>query len=134
MGRLVEEGGFKVKLPEVARWMSDTILTLIWCSRFQGRSDAFIGLGALNAFAGIVLKLLSLTRRSIFWAIDFSPRRFDRGTLDFIFHAVDDVASVRLDETWNVSERIIEEFTWDRIFTQALGDLSATFSPEKMYV
>ena len=34
----------------------------------------------------------------------------------------------------NACYEYIEAFTWDRIFTQVLGDLSATFSPETMDV
>lgn len=34
----------------------------------------------------------------------------------------------------NACYESIEDFTWDRVFTRVLGDLSATFSPETMDV
>jgi glycosyltransferase involved in cell wall biosynthesis len=107
-GCLVKERQVEIHLPEIIRWMSDTLFTLIWSARFQAGSDAFIGLGALNAFAGLILKMAFVTRRSIYWAIDFSPRRFANVVLDLIFHTIDDLSSQMSDETWTVSKRIAD--------------------------
>jgi glycosyltransferase involved in cell wall biosynthesis len=107
-GVLRTSGERAVRLPEVVRFASDAILTLVWTHRIQRDPDAFIGVGALNAFVGLVLRALGLARRCVFWVIDYSPQRFDNRVLDAAFHMIDSAAALRCDETWNLAPRIEE--------------------------
>ena len=107
-GVLRKSGERAVRLPEVMLFASDAVLTVVWTHRMQRDPDLFIGVGALNAFVGLLLRALGLARRCAFWVIDYSPRRFDGRVLDAVFHLVDSVAALRCDETWNLAPRMEE--------------------------
>lgn len=106
-GDLTETGEREVSLPEVIRLIHDAALTVAWVLRMQ-RGHVYIGLGALNAWVGLVLRVLGCADRSIFWVIDYSPRRFGSSCLNTAFHLIDDMAALRCDETWNLTTRMQE--------------------------
>ncbi|MHB8439078.1 MAG: glycosyltransferase [Acidimicrobiales bacterium] len=105
-GQLVKENAWRIRLPEVARFVSDVLVSVVWSVRFQLRSDIFIGLGALDAMTGVLLRAVGIVRESIYWVIDYSPKRFPNPFLDNMFHTIDTLAAVRSDVTWNLSPRM----------------------------
>ncbi|MHB8293851.1 MAG: glycosyltransferase [Acidimicrobiales bacterium] len=107
-GTVRASGEHSVRLPEVARFIADAALTAWWTVRFQRCSDMFVGVGALNGFLGLLLRAVRLTRQSVFWIIDYSPRRFANPALNALFHAMDNIAALRSDETWNLAPRMAE--------------------------
>lgn len=105
---LVSKGSVSTSVPETVRYIVDIVLTVWWVWRKLRSSDVFIGLGVLNGAAGLLLRLICLTRSSICWVIDYSPRRFDCKLLNRLFHATELVVAWRSDETWNISEGVFD--------------------------
>jgi glycosyltransferase involved in cell wall biosynthesis len=79
-----------------------------WAWRYGGRADLFVGVDPLNAFAGILLRIIGRTRRVVYYTIDFTPERFPSFLLNRTYHALDQWCVKHSDETWNVSPRIVE--------------------------
>lgn len=85
----------------------DTILTLIWLLG-QPTIDWYIGVGPLNAIAGILLKMLGKVRRVVFYSIDFVPKRFVNPVLNSLYHTIEKWSVRQADVCWDVSPRIQE--------------------------
>lgn len=96
------------KMPQVAAFFKDIILTLYFFIRFKTRFDIYIGVDPLNAMVGIVLRSFGLVKSVIFYTIDWMPQRFHNRILNAIYHAVDRFCVGRCDASWNISGRIVE--------------------------
>ncbi len=96
------------KIPPVIGYFKDFFSTIAFTLGARDRFDVFIGVDPLNAIAGLVLKRIGITRRCVFYAIDYSPRRFQNSALNWIYHQLETLCATRCDETWNLSERMIE--------------------------
>ena len=70
------------------------------------RYDLIVGVDGLNALAGIVLRNLGFAKRAVFYAIDFTPRRFGNRCLNRLYLATDNLCATWADTTWSVSKRI----------------------------
>lgn len=71
--------------------------------------DVFVGVDPLNAFAGVALgRLLGRDWRSVFYAVDFSPDRFDGAVKDALYHRVERLATAWADRTWCSSAAIAD--------------------------
>lgn len=84
----------------------ELFLTLKKCIGRKAKIDLFIGVDNLNAFAGVLLKKLGIVKTTVFYTIDYVPKRFDNGILNRIYHWADAFCVRNCDYTWNVSERI----------------------------
>ncbi|MFA6048911.1 MAG: glycosyltransferase [Candidatus Micrarchaeia archaeon] len=82
-------------------------LELKFIYKTNDKYDLFVGADPLNAFAGILLKKAGKTRKTIFYTIDYVPRRFDNFFLNRIYRFLDRFCVKHSDETWTVSQRII---------------------------
>ena len=60
----------------------------IWWMLGRPRMDLYIGLGALEALAGVVLRILGKTRLVVFYSIDFVPRRFQNNVVNSFFNRI----------------------------------------------
>ncbi len=98
----------RVPGPSPVRYAADVVFTLWYVLRGGKRYDLFIGADNLNAFAGILLRMLGRVRRVVFYVIDFTPRRFENPILDAIYRWINRFAAYHADVIWNVSERMIE--------------------------
>lgn len=72
------------------------------------KPDVFIGIDPLNAFAGVVLKALRLTGKTIFYCVDYTPTRFSNKFINSVYLGIDKFVSKKSDEVWNVSSRIVD--------------------------
>jgi len=72
------------------------------------QTDVFIGIDNVNAFCGLILKLLGKTKLVVYYVIDYTPRRFRNRFLNWLYHKVDQFVARRADSVWNISERIAE--------------------------
>lgn len=92
----------------VARYVSEILSTTLIGLIFRRVSGpiTFIGIDPLNALAGIILRKLGLARKTIFYAVDYSPRRFSLSWLNSLYLQVDCFAALHSDQVWNVSSRI----------------------------
>lgn len=96
------------KMPQVATFFKDIILTLYFFLRFKTRFDVYIGIDPLNAMVGIILRYMGLVKSVIFYTIDWMPQRFHNRILNAIYHAVDKFCVRGCDASWNISARIVE--------------------------
>lgn len=107
--RLVKRGkAFGWRLPEVLIYCKDVFYTLLWIFLSGLRFDIFIGADNLNAFSGLILRKLGRAKTVVFYTIDYVPQRFRNRLLNFIYHWVDKVCVMRVDQTWNLSPRMAE--------------------------
>lgn len=90
----------------ILNYIYEAWLTLWWCMRYRNRYDVFFGVDPLNAMIGLLLKKLGLTRRVVYYTIDYSPQRFPSALLNNIYHLIDKICLRNADETWNVSDAI----------------------------
>jgi glycosyltransferase involved in cell wall biosynthesis len=84
------------------------ILCNLWWFGTRERSDIFVGIDNVNACCGLILRAFGRTGRCIYYVIDYTPRRFENGFLNWLYHAVDRFVALRCDEVWNISERIAQ--------------------------
>jgi glycosyltransferase involved in cell wall biosynthesis len=97
-------------LPEYLAYIRDFILTLYWCvSIFKNRIDIFVGLGNLNAFSGLVLKILGRSKSVIYYVIDYVPVRFSNKIINSFYHNLDKYCVIHCNFTWNYSRNMIKQ-------------------------
>lgn len=109
-------------LPEPILYIKDIIYSLVWCLRSSSSFDVVIGVGNLDAFAACMIKSFGKAKRSIYYVIDYVPRRFRNKIINWLYHWVEQYAASHSDYTWNLSPRMIEarENKWQRIFPNQL--------------
>lgn len=83
--------------------VKDIFLTFYWVLKFA-RFDLSVGIGGINAVICLLLKKIGLTKRVIFYVIDFVPNRFENKLLNRIYHLLDKWAVIYSDSVWNLSE------------------------------
>ncbi|MBP7927788.1 NAD-dependent epimerase/dehydratase family protein [Patescibacteria group bacterium] len=106
-GSLVSTQQEKKKLKiESLSYFSDFLLTIYWFLKVGKSSKLFIGIDALNALAGVVLKAVGFKFKLIYYTVDYSPKRFKNSFMNFLYHQIDKIAIKYADHVWNSSERI----------------------------
>lgn len=99
----------KFKLYGIFSYLKDIICTLSWiilCCPYK--LDVYFGVDPLNCFCGIILKKIGKARKVVFYAIDYTPRRFNNKLLNIIYHRIDSYCASKSDYVWNLSERMIK--------------------------
>lgn len=89
---------------EAASYVKDFALTVLWVSRSRVTFDTMIAAGNLNALAGLALRRMGRVRHVIYYAIDFSDRRFNGAVLESTYRQVDEMVLRAADTTWHVSD------------------------------
>lgn len=108
-GKLKKEASaFHWHLPEPLLYIKDFIYTLLWLIETRESFNLFVGLDPLNAIAGIALKKLGYVRKTVYYSIDYFPRRFDNKYMNWIYHQIDKFAVRFSNETWNVGGRMVQ--------------------------
>ena len=92
----------------LANYIIEFCLTLFWVFSSREKQDLFIGVDNLNTMAGLTLRVLGKVDKVIYYTIDYSPRRFKNGLLNYIYHKIDALCVKYSDIVWNVSPRIAE--------------------------
>jgi glycosyltransferase involved in cell wall biosynthesis len=98
-----------IKLPELLGYVKDALLTMYWSIIIMKRIDYFIGLGNLNAFVGLLLKITGHVSHTIYYVIDYIPHRFTSTLVNALYHYIDYLSARYSDMTWNFGGRMIEE-------------------------
>ena len=113
--RIYEKGGLikekylkNRRIPSVFSYSKDFFLDIYWVLKSKKKWDLFIGVDSLNAFAGVWLKRLNITKKVIYYVIDYTPQRFESNILNSIYHWIDKFSVKNCDETWNLSPRMAE--------------------------
>lgn len=96
--------------PEVhfLQMFHDFVQNIFLSFKTPSRWDLFIGIDNLNAFSGLILKIMGKVKIVIYYTIDFSPKRFDNKLIDTIYHYIDKICVRFCDQTWNLSPRMAE--------------------------
>lgn len=92
--------------PIIIKSVIETAGTIKTAARYK--PDVFIGIDPLNALAGVILKKMSLVKKTIFYCVDYTPTRFKNRILNNVYLGIDKYVSKNSDEIWNVSSRIID--------------------------
>ncbi len=119
-GRLVKEGtSFHWSFPEPFLYIKDFVYTVFWTYKFCRNTDLFFGVGNLNAFSGLFIRLFFEKMKVVYYVIDYVPERFKNSILNFIYHSVEKASAQFANLTWNLSPRMIEgrEVKWKRLFS-----------------
>ena len=93
-----------IKAPMPIIYLKDCAATLWSVSHCGRRFDLFVGVDCLNAAAGLILRKVGLCKRVIFYAIDYSPKRFRSNILNQAYHLLERFVIKRADSVWNTSE------------------------------
>jgi glycosyltransferase involved in cell wall biosynthesis len=94
----------RIQGPTPITYLKDCIATLWSVIRSGQVFDLFVGVDCLNAATGLILKKAGLCRKVIFYAIDYSPRRFSSKILNQAYHLLERFVVNRVDAVWNASE------------------------------
>ncbi len=88
--------------------IKDLILTPYWVIR-NGRFDLYIGADCFNALPGIFLKKIGYVDKTVFYTIDYIPKRFPNKIMNSIYHGLDTFCVKNSDIVWNLSEVMVLE-------------------------
>lgn len=91
--------------PAPVRYMSEVLRTVGFFSRHE-KVEVYVGIDPLNALAGILLRKRGRVKKAIFYTADYSPKRFNSGLLNKVYHMIDEYCVRNADEVWSVSTRI----------------------------
>ncbi|MFA6533781.1 MAG: glycosyltransferase [Patescibacteria group bacterium] len=108
-GNQIKENYYRIKkIPALLSYIKDVWLNIYWVMISGQKWDLYIGNDNLNALAGVILKWLGWVNKTVYYVIDYNPRRFKNTLLNQIYHWIDQAAVRYSDQTWNLSPRMIE--------------------------
>lgn len=93
---------------EYLKYLLDLFHTIFYVIKFKNKYDLFIGVNCLHALTGIFLRALGITKKVIFFTIDWVPQRFNNKLFNRLYYAVDKFAVKYSDCVWNLSEEIVD--------------------------
>ncbi len=97
-----------MKVPSILSYIKDIWLNIWYVWKTKETYDYYIGNDNLNAFSGWILKKLGKTKICVYYVIDFTPKRFENRLINWIYHALETFCAKHCDETWNLSQTLIE--------------------------
>lgn len=151
--RLYEKGVLmnQVKKPRKRLWsilfnFSFDAWATVWrLFKSNDRWDLFVGAGNLNAFCGVILRVLGKVDKVVYYSIDFIPIRFDNKLINSIYRWVEKICVKFCDEIWNLSPKMAEGrekylgltvkkygFKQKLVFEGAWMDRTKQYPPEKV--
>jgi glycosyltransferase involved in cell wall biosynthesis len=96
------------KLPGILQYIKDVILTIFWVVKTGGKWDLIIALDNLNTISSLILKIMGVGNKVIYYTIDFVPKRFENKLLNNFYHYLEKLSVKYADNTWNLTERVAE--------------------------
>ncbi len=97
-----------IRLPLIVEYIVHEVITSLWILQTKRKYDVYVGVNPLNCLVGIIYRKIGLTKHVIFYAIDFTPKRFGNVLLNNLYHRLEKFCVYYADECWNVSPRIEE--------------------------
>ncbi len=92
----------------VIDYLIDALQVILWIYRRKDKPSLFIGINPMNCIIGLFFRKIGKTKKVIFYAIDFTPKRFENSLLNYLYHKLEAYCVIRSDEVWNVSPRIAQ--------------------------
>lgn len=94
------------RLPEFLSYFKDLFYTLFWVLKCRRKFDIYVGADSLNALAGVILQKLKLVKKTVFYTVDYAPKRFNNEALNRLYLALDGFCVKNCDYVWNLSEKM----------------------------
>jgi glycosyltransferase involved in cell wall biosynthesis len=92
---------------EAIAWLRDIVVLIARLAVTGRKVDVFVGVDPMNCLVGVIMKKIGLLRgRSIFYTIDYVPKRFGNERLNRLYHRIDEFCCSNVDTIWNVSAEI----------------------------
>jgi glycosyltransferase involved in cell wall biosynthesis len=92
--------------PEFTYWLRDIWFSIRYIFTANEKFDLTICLDCLNAFSGLILKILRKTNYLIYYTVDITDKRFNNKLLNVIYLLLDKIAYTYADEVWDIGESI----------------------------
>lgn len=105
---VIKKNAFHWILPMPLLHIKDMIYTFVWCLNYQNKWDAFFGINNINVLVALLLRKMGKIRKVIYHPVDYGSTRFKNKFLDWLYFQFDKICVQSCDETWNVSEGMIE--------------------------
>ncbi|MDP2873862.1 MAG: glycosyltransferase, partial [bacterium] len=86
--------------------LKDIYLNLRWFYQNREGLKIFLGVNNINAFSGVILKKLGFKGKLIYYAVDYSPRRFANPLINKVFHLADRICIQQADYVWSSTPEI----------------------------
>ena len=90
----------------VIDYLIDALQVILWIYRRKDKFALFVGINPMNCIIGLFFRKIGKTKKVIFYAIDFTPKRFENSLLNHLYHKLEVYCVIHSDEVWNVSPRI----------------------------
>lgn len=84
----------------------DVLYTLWYIRGRRQRFHMYVGVDNLNAFSGVLLRLLGPVDRVVYYVIDYAPGRFPSRPMQSLYRLLDRRCCYHSDVVWNVSAAI----------------------------
>lgn len=105
---ILKKNAFHWVLPMPLLHVKDIIYTFLWCLKYPGQWDAFFGLNNIDILMALLLKKLGKIKKVVYHPVDYEPVRYKNKFLNWLYFQFDKICVQNCDETWNVSEAMIE--------------------------
>lgn len=92
----------------VIDYLIDALQVAWWVYKQKDKFSLSIGINPINCIIGLFFRKIGKTKKVIFYAIDFTPKRFENSLLNYFYHKLEIYCVVHSDEVWNVSPRIAQ--------------------------
>ncbi len=92
----------------VIDYLIDALQLAWWVYKPKDKFSLFIRINPIKCINGLFFRKIGKTKKVIFYAIDFTPKRFENSLLNYFYHKLEIYCVVHSDETWNVSPRIAQ--------------------------
>ena len=86
----------------------DILVTLRLLVSAGSRYDLYIGSSPHLGLLGLILRALGVVRHTVFWTVDYFPRRFGNPWLNNLYLKLDEICVIRSDYAWNLTSAMGE--------------------------
>lgn len=105
-GRIAEEIFVKRADFGIIDYVVDVLQVVWWVYKQKDKFSLFVGVNPINCMVGLFFRKIGKTKSVIYYAIDFTPKRFKNSLLNYIYHRLEAYCVIHSNEAWNVSPRI----------------------------
>lgn len=104
----LSKNAFHWMAPKPILFVKDMFYTFMWCLKFNGKWEAFFGMDNINVLVALFLKKMGRIKKVVYHTIDYYPTRFPNKFLNWLYFQFDKICVKYADETWNISEVMVE--------------------------
>jgi len=94
-----------IRCPGIVVFLRDLFATLYFVLSIRRRFHVYIGFDCLNALVGLFLREIGLVQRTIFYMVDYTPKRFSSRFLSTCYRLLGQISARYSDSVWVVSNR-----------------------------